>query len=89
MRELFIKLNTKQNLDELGLMDSSNLQKMIGKNIFIKEDSNFFPVIAHQCAYFVKSINGPITINSEISNGIIFFPNPFPEKKEEQKLILL
>ena len=89
MRELFIKLNTKQKLDELGTMDCTNLQKTIGKNKFINEESNFLPVLAHQCAYFMKSINSPITINSEISNGIIYIQNPFPEKNKEQKLILL
>ena len=89
MRELFIKLNTKQKLDELGTMDCTNLQKTIGKNKFINEESNFLPVLAHQCAYFMKSINSPITINSEISNGIIYIQNPFPEKNKSQKLILL
>ena len=89
VRELFIKLNTKQNLDELGLMDSSNLQKMIGKNKFIKEDSNFYPILDLPCVYLTRSINGPITINSEISKGIIYFQAPFPEKNKEQKLILL
>ena len=89
VRELFIKLNTKQNLDELGLMDSSNLQKMIGKNKFIKEDSNFYPILDLPCVYLMKSINGPITIKSEISKGIIYFQAPFPEKNKEQKLILL
>ena len=89
MRELFIKLSTKQKLDELGTMDCTNLQKTIGKNKFINEESNFLPVLAHQCAYFMKSINSPITINSEISNGIIYIQNPFPEKNKSQKLILL
>ena len=89
VRELFIKLNTKEKLDELGMMNSNNLQKTIGKNKFINEESNFLPVLAHQCAYFMKSINSPITINSEISNGIIYIQNPFPEKNKEQKLILL
>ena len=89
VRELFIKLNTKQNLEELGMMESSNLIKMIGKRRFVKEESNFYPILAHQCAYFMKSIKEAIEINSEISNGIIYFLNPFPEKNKEQKLILL
>ena len=74
---------------ELGLMDCTNLQKTIGKYKFLNEQSNFLPVLAHQCAYFLKSIKSPITINSEISNGIIYIQNPFPEKNKEQKLILL
>ena len=78
VRELFIKLNTKQNLEELGIMDSSNLIKMIGKrHRFIKEESNFYPILAHQCAYFIQSIKEVIVINSEISNGIIYFQNPY------------
>ena len=89
VRELFIKLNTKEKLDELGMMNSDNLNKIIGKKKFLNEQSNFLPVLAHQCAYFMKSINSPITINSEISNGIIYIQNPFPEKNKEQKLILL
>ena len=89
MRELFIKLKTKEKLDELGMMDCTNLQKKIGNKKFLNEQSNFFPVLALQCTYFMKSIKSPITINSEISNGIIYIQNPFPEKDKEQKLILL
>ena len=89
IRELFIKLKTKEKLDELGMMDCTNLQKKTANKKFLNERSNFFPVLALQCTYFMKSIKSPITINSEISNGIIYIQNPFPEKDKEQKLILL
>ena len=39
--------------------------------------------------FFTKSINGMITINSEISKWVIYIYEPFPEKNKEQKLILL
>ena len=82
VRELFIKLNTKEKLDELGMMNSNNLNKIIGKNKFLNEQSNFLPVLAHQCVYFMKSINSPIAINSEISNGIIdIYSKPISRKK--------
>jgi len=93
MRELFIKLNTKQKLDELGKMDCTNLQKIQkikGKDHkFLKEDSNFLPILSSQCAYFMNSIISPITINSEMSNGIIYIHNLLQEQNKEQKLILL
>ena len=91
VRELFIKLNTKQKLDELGKMDSTHLQKITGKNKikFINEESNFLPVLSHLCGYFMNSINSPLTIKSEISNGVIYFQNQYPDKNKEQKLILL
>lgn len=88
VRELFIKLNTKQKLDELGQMDVSNLKKSSGKKQLINEESNFIPILSSQCAYFANSIKGHFTINSEISNGIIFIHDQFPDKNN-QKLILL
>ena len=86
---LFKKNNTKKKLAELGKMDSSNLKRKIGNKIFINEKSNFIPIISHKCAYFSRDIDKPITINSEISNGIIYIHDLFPEKNKEQKLILL
>ena len=89
IRDLFIQLNTKSKLDELGKMDSSKLKKAFGKKQLINEESNLIPVLAFYCTYFTNSINGQITINSEISKGIIYTYEPFPEKNQEQKLILL
>lgn len=89
IRDLFIQQNTKQKLDELGKMDSSKLKKIYGKKQLINEESNFIPVLALYGTYFTNSINGQITINSEISKGIIYSYEPFPEKNQEQKLILL
>ena len=86
---LFNKNNTKKKLAELGKMDSSNLKRKIGNKIFINEKSNFIPIISHKCAYFSRDIDKPITVNSEISNGIIYIHDLFPEKNKEQKLILL
>ena len=37
----------------------------------------------------MKYINKPITINSEISNGIIYIHDPVVDNFKEQKLILL
>ena len=89
VRDLFVQLNTKQKLDELGKMDSSKLKKISEKKQLINEESNFFPILASNCIFFSSSINGQITINSEISNGIIYIYEPLPEKDTEQKLILL
>ena len=89
VKDLFIQLNTKQKLDELGKMESSKLKKTFGKKQLINEESNFIPVLAIYCTYFTHSINGQITINSEISKSIIYTYEPFPEKNQEQKLILL
>ena len=89
MRDLFVQLNTKQKLDELGKMDSYQLKKISGKKSYINEESNFIPVLSFNSMHFTKSINGLITINSEISKGIIYIYEPFPEKNKEQKLILL
>ena len=88
-RDLFIQLDTKQKLDELGKMDCSNLIIISGKKRLINFESNFIPILSSQCIYSLKLINKPFTINSEISNGIIFIHDQFPDKDKEQKLILL
>ena len=90
VRDFFLKLNTKQKLYELGKMDSSKLKKLSGKKrLLLNEDSDFIPILSHHFAYFIHNIDGVIQINSEISNGIIYIYDPFPEKNKEQKLILL
>ena len=89
VRDFFIQLNAKQKLDELGKMDSSKLKRTSEKKQLINEDSDFIPILAIHSAYFSNSINSQITINSEISKGIIYICEPFPEKDKEQKLILL
>ena len=85
---LFKENNIKQKLDDLGEMDCSKIQKKIGNKVLIDEKSNFVPILSHQCTYFVKSIKKQTTINAEISNGVIYIHNVFPEKNKEQKLIL-
>ena len=89
VRNLFIQLNTQQKLDELGKMESSKLKKISSKKSYLNEESNFVPKLAFNSMFFTKSINGMITINSEISKGVIYIYEPFPEKNKEQKLILL
>ncbi len=90
VKELFIKNNTKKNLEELGNMDSSKIKKENKKGILeINEKSNFIPILLNNCTYFMKYINKPITINSEISNGIIYIHDPVVDNFKEQKLILL
>ena len=89
VRNLFIQLNTKEKLDKLGKMESSKLKKISSKKSYLNEESNFVPKLAFNSMFFTKSINGMITINSEISKGIIYIYEPFPEKNKEQKLILL
>ena len=89
VRNLFIQLNTKEKLDELGKMESSKLKKISSKKSYLNEESNFVPKLAFNSMFFTKSINGMITINSEISKGVIYIYEPFPEKNKEQKLILL
>ena len=89
VRNLFIQLNTKEKLDELGKMESSKLKKISSKKSYLNEEINFVPKLAFNSMFFTKSINGMITINSEISKGIIYIYEPFPEKNKEQKLILL
>ena len=89
MRDLFIKNNSMQKLKELGNMDCSNLKKMNKKVPEINEKSNFILVSSNFCNYFRKNINGLITINGEIFNGIICIYNPILRNDEKQKLILL
>ena len=86
--QVFDKLNTMQKLKELGEMDSSKLMKN-KKKCTINEESNFIPLLSHKCVYFSSSIKAKFTINSEISKGIIFIHDLFPEKDKEQNLILL
>ena len=88
VRNIFIELDTPQKLKELGDMDTSKLIKDKKKST-INEESNFVPILSHKCAYFSNSIKGKFTINSEISKGVIFIHDLFPEKNKEQKLILL
>ena len=54
VRSLFIKNNANKKLDDLGEMDCSILQKKIGNKVLINEDSNFIPILSHQCAYFIR-----------------------------------
>ena len=56
VRSLFIKLNTKEKLNDLGKMDSSKLFRISGKKRLINEESNFVPLLSNQCIYFIKSI---------------------------------
>ena len=69
-------------------MDCSQIQKKIGNKVLINEKSDFVPILSHQCAYFAKSIKKQITVNAQISNGVIYIHDLFPEKNKEQKLIL-
>ena len=85
---LFKENNIKQKLDDLGEMDCSQIQKKIGNKVLINEKSDFVPILSHQCAYFAKSIKKQITIKAQISNGVIYIHDLFPEKNKEQKLIL-
>ena len=85
---LFKENNIKQKLDDLGEMDCSQMQKKIGNKVLINEKSNFVPILSSQCTYFVKSIKKQITINAQISNGVIYIHDLYPEKNKEQKLIL-
>ena len=85
---LFKENNTKEKLDELGEMDCSHLQKKIGSIIYINEKSDFVPILSHQSAYFSNLIKRQINIKAQISNGVIYIHNVFPEKNKEQKLIL-
>ena len=62
-RDLFIQLDTKQKLDELGKMDCSNLIIISGKKRLINFESNFIPILSSQCIYSLKLINKPFTIN--------------------------
>ena len=94
VRELFIKLNTKQKLEELGKMNCSKLKrkpitKKSDKPIYLDEKSNFIPILDDKCSYFISSIDGKITVKAEISNGIIYIQDPLPEKGVDKKLILL
>ena len=88
VRNLFIELDTFQKLKELGDMDCTKLKKNVKKNT-INEESDFIPILSIYSSYFSKSIKGSFTINSEISKGVIFIHDAFPEKGKEQKLILL
>ena len=87
--EIFEKLNTKQKLEELGKMDCSNFIRTSKNKKFINIDGNFIPILSSQCAYLSHAIKNKFTINSEISNGIIFIHDQFPDKDKEKKLILL
>ena len=91
--ELFIKLDTKKKLEELGKMKCSKLKRPStakkSKQMVLDEKSDFIPILDDKCSYFSGSIDGKITVNAELSNGIIFFSNPVIEKNVDKKLILL
>ena len=89
MKDFFMKNNTKQKLDELGKMQGLKLQKNNKKMVCINEKGNFVPILSNYTSYFMHIIDHPLTINSEIHNGIIYIHDPIPEKNTEQKLILL
>ena len=89
VRSLFIENDTKKKLNDLGEMDCTKLQKKIRNKVLINVESNFVPILSHQCAYFSKYIIKQITVNAQISNGVIYIHDLFPAKNEEQKLILL
>ena len=65
------------------------LTRKIGNRIFINEKSNFVPIISIKSAYFSCDCKRQMTVNSEISKGIIYIYDFFPEKNKEQKLTLL
>ena len=75
-------------MEELGKMDGK-LTRKIGNRIFINEKSNFVPILSIKSAYFSCDCKRQMTVNSEISKGIIYIHDLFPEKNKEQKLILL
>ena len=89
VRSLFIENNTKKKLNDLGNMDCSKLQRKSGNKVFILENSNFVPIVSTYCAYFEKLIKNRISVNSQISNGVIYIHDQFPENNKEKKLILL
>ena len=91
--ELFIKLNTKQRLNELGKMDCTELLR---RNKYKKssvehlnEKSDFIPIIDIHCTYFLSYIKNKFTVRGEISNGVIYIYDTFPEKNINEKLTLL
>ena len=85
VRSLFIKNDTKKKLDYLGEMDCSTLLKKIGNKVLINEDSNFIPIVSHQCSYFSTYIKKQIIINAQISNGVIYIHDFFQPKKKKKK----
>ena len=92
INELFIQLNTKKRLEELGPMSSIKLIKK-KSNIFDKthlnEIGNFIPIINTVDLYFTNYIKEKIGVNGVIFNGRMYIYDPTPEKSKEKKLIIL
>ena len=90
IRDLFIKLNTKQKSEELGNMDCSKLKKKNFNNkIYLNESSNFNPIIDYHITSFTNYIRGPITVRGEILNGKIYINDFIYGKDKEKRIILL
>lgn len=92
INELFIQLNTKKRLEELGPMSSIKLIKK-KSNIFDKthlnEIGNFIPIINTVDLYFTNYIKEKIGVNGVIFNGRMYIYDPIPEKSKEKKIIIL
>ena len=92
INELFIQLNTKKRLEELGPMSSIKLIKK-KSNIFDKTHLNefgrFIPIINTVDLYFTNYIKDKIAVNGVIFNGRMYIYDPTPEKSKEKKLIIL
>ena len=91
----FLKLNTKQKLEELGEMDTTKLMKYSICNKLINEKSDFIPILSNYSIYFSRIIKNSLTISGQISNKKIFIDNIYINKKLlnlkkiERKLIIL
>ena len=83
---MYIVLNIRNNVSLVNIIPLQ-LPCVVRKPNIVKIP--LIPIISHKCAYFSRDIDKPITVNSEISNGIIYIHDLFPEKNKEQKLILL
>ena len=95
VRNIFLKLNTKQKLEELGEMDTTKLMKYSICNKLINEKSDFIPILSNYSVYFSRIIKNSLTISGQISNKKIFIDNIYINKKLlnlkniERKLIIL
>ena len=87
---IFLKLNTKQKLEDLGKMDPSKLIiNYSDKIIFINEKSDFIPILKSQSINFRQIMKICVTFSSLISFGKIIIDNQFSIKNKESKIIIL
>ena len=91
--KLFIRLKTKQRLEELGKIDCSKFKRNNNsensRQIHLDELGNYMLILDFGCIYFSSYIQGRITVRADILDGRIYIYDFISKKDKYKKLILL